>query len=322
MTSARLRAIDESDWRAWCATPSSLPIACDPSWVDATLYGYASRFRARFWLCESNGDECLVVGYEEGNRLFPTLTLSPFGLASAIAARAGLPPYADVLAALFRQYSHRYRSIAYLLPFYAPEVGRYPASAGKEPFITHVLDLKADGCKSSSCRRSSETRRCVRVAAREGVKVVVTTDPAGVRDYYSIHLRLAEIKGGYSDLHPPNFLRALVAAGTRCELALSVIGDQPVAGGIFLDDGPSMFYWHGAGDRAFRRIQPTYALLDHMIGLAKRRGKPYFNMGGSAGIRTLEQFKESWGATPRRCPTGSATNPVIRTVKSVLHKPS
>jgi lipid II:glycine glycyltransferase (peptidoglycan interpeptide bridge formation enzyme) len=244
--------------------------------------------------------------------------LSPFGLYCGISSRNGTPRYQETLATFFRAYAKRYRSAFYCLPFYGSlEVMPPPAERRIENYSTHVLDLGESYERIFATRFKGATRTCIRRAESSNVQVTITRERQDVELYYEVHRRLAAERGGYGDLHPLKLLIELVNRCSRCELAVARLGTKIISGGIFFDDGPSIFYWHGASDRNFASLQPNYSLLSLMIKRAIANGKSFFNFGGSANINSLEAFKESWGATRRIYRVGHVTNPVADRVKTL-----
>ncbi len=316
--------MNRSEWARWTGQRQELPVTCDPSWAQAVESAYSEKdayFKARAWLVAYNWGEALVVGYESGSRALPHLTLSPFGLYCGVAPgdAGGAPDYEQVLELFESKYLLRYRSLNYSLPFYAPEsVHQFITRPHLTQSKTHVLDLDVPYETLFTARFKGATRTCLRRAERDGVRVSVSREAGHVRGYYEMHRVLAERKGGYGDLHPEALFTQLLARNGKCELAVAFVNEQLVSGGIFLDDGPSTFYWHAATDRNYVSSQPNYALLSLMIQRSIARGKKFFNFGGSAGIESLEKFKESWGATARFYYGGSSVNPLLRQMKKLI----
>ena len=310
--------IGRDEWKKWCSNIGDLPITCDPDWASSLEDGYGGKFKADALLVTYEDDEELLAIYKDNCRPLARLHLSPFGLYCGIARRSGAPRYQETLATFFRSYAKRYRSAHYCLPFYGSGGVAQPESQDRlEDYSTHVLDLNSTYEDIFENRFKGATRTCIRRAESSDVSVTITREQEHVQRYYEIHRRLAVDKGGYGELHPLRMLIEMVNRCSRCELAVAWSGSQIVAGGIFFADGPSAFYWHGAIDRNFTSLQPNYALLSVMIKRAIASGKRYFNFGGSAGIESLEAFKESWGATRRSYQVGHVTNPLAASVRTL-----
>jgi hypothetical protein len=309
--------LGSGEWRRFAAAVSALPITCDPDWAGAVERAYAGRYHARAWQVRYRGGDELLVGYEElGLPGLPRLTLSPFGLGCALACADGPPSYAETLVAFRRAKGWRYRSISFHLPFDAASDGVREYFTIAET-ATHVLDLDAEYDKLFEERMSGKTRTSIRRAQKVALRVEMVRRPEDARSYYAMHRALADQRGGYGELHPERLFVELLKV-PRCELSLVYSEDLPLAGGVFFEDGDAITYWHGAADRRFVKEQGTSAMLSTMIVRALERGKRQFNFGGSSGIRSLESFKEAWGATRREIVVGSARNPFIAGAKWIL----
>jgi hypothetical protein len=161
---------------------------------------------------------------------------------------------------------------------------------------TQVLDL-SPGYEPVFAGFSSTTRNHIRKARRRGVLVRPTHSAEDVRKYYEIHLRLVEQKGGYSSVLPLQFLQRLIQCPGKAHFLVAEYEEQMVGGALFLRDGCSIFYLHGASDRDYSQFFPTCAIFDEAIRWACcETGAAFFNFGGSGAITSLAKFKASWGA--------------------------
>ncbi len=316
----KIRRVSMAEWRRWTAEASALPVTCDIEWAGSLETQHEGKWLCKPWIALRGDEEHLVVGYQFGAGFGRPLTLSPFGLNCAVASRSAMPS-PNVTSAIADALALRHRSVSYTIPFYVRFAcsDDTPLSSSKQP-LTHVLDLDSTYEELFSRRFTGPTRTCIRRAEKSGIIVVLSRQPSHVSRYYELHKRLASEKGGYGELHPEAFLRAIVERSDRCEFAVALKADTLLSGGIFYYDGPTLFYWHAATDRSFTNMMPNYALLSFMIQRAIAKGVRFFNFGGSANIRSLEDFKEAWGATPRENFGGSKTNPLLRWVKTHLRR--
>ncbi len=160
---------------------------------------------------------------------------------------------------------------------------------------TQVLVLRAN--YEESFRQFNATiRNQVRKARSRGVVVEASTSALELSEYYAIHRRLADSKGGYGFMFPESFLLALIETVAGCRFLVARNDDQIIGGGLFLRDGDTVFYLHGAHDHQFSKQFPMCAVLDEAVQWAHRTNARAFNFGGSAGIESLEKFKSFWGA--------------------------
>jgi hypothetical protein len=173
---------------------------------------------------------------------------------------------------------------------------------------THVLPLRPDYHEVFAGFNAT-----IRNQVRRACRSVLVEDAKDVEDlqaYYQVHCRLSEQKGAYG-FCTLELLRQLFPLGAG-RLILARYQGRVAAGGMFLRDGCSVMYFHGAADRAYSRHFPACAVLDEAIRWACQTGASTFNFGGSGGIASLEQFKSFWGARLEYNWTFSWTNPVVK----------
>lgn len=160
---------------------------------------------------------------------------------------------------------------------------------------THVLPLDRN-YEHVFAGYHATLRNHVRKARRRGVVVREARNLEDVFAYYQVHTRRAQEKGGYAFIYPVELLTELIRIRPAVWILIAECEDRVVAGGVFCQDGCSVMYWHGAYDRDYSRFYPFCAVLDEAIRRACDTGAAFFNLGGSAGLVTLESFKASWGA--------------------------
>lgn len=184
---------------------------------------------------------------------------------------------------------------------------------------THVLELGREYAQTLA-GYSATTRNQVRRAQRQGVTVRAVQKAEEVRSYYRLHIQLAQQKGGYGLLHPLELFLEFRKAVGFTQLLIAEWEGRLIAGGLFFKDGDTLLYWHAAADRAYSHLFPAYAVLDTAIQHAHASGARLVNFGGSAGISSLERFKTSWGAVPRRNWCFTWRNPVWATLSRIRSK--
>jgi hypothetical protein len=162
---------------------------------------------------------------------------------------------------------------------------------------THVLHLVRD-YEEVFAGFNRTIRNQIRQALRKGVHVRLVSGPDDVRAYYDVHTRLAEQQGTYTMIYPLGLFLELVKLHDDVRFLVAECDGRVVSGGIFFRDGGSVMHWHGATDRAYSKFFPPCAILGEAIRWACESGATTFNLGGSAGIASLEQFKSFWGARP------------------------
>lgn len=139
---------------------------------------------------------------------------------------------------------------------------------------------------------TSDCRRNIRRAEREGVEIVRLEDP---RVFYRL-LDATLRRHGSTSFHPLRFFESLfdepVQAGILQPLAASYQGSI-VSAGIFLRDRNELHYLSGASDPEFGSLPTSYGLHWHAIRDAIANGTLVFNSDASR-IRSIDRFKESF----------------------------
>jgi hypothetical protein len=232
-----------------------------------------------------------MVGVATGS-LGRRVYLSPLGLYAAP------ENFGSVTTAIDQLMSHRNRSFRWVVRFDHEPIARQLRARGARETVssTHVLTIT--GSHSDQFAKFSDTRRRqVRKSATEGVTVRRGRTGADANAYFAIHRSLSGSKGRADD-YPAELFRELVTLDEALLLLAEKAG-AVIGGALFFRDGDSLFYWHGASDRAYSKAYPTCAIFDQAIRLACDERRRTVNFGASLGVSSLEDFKGSWGATPQ-----------------------
>ncbi len=89
--------------------------------------------------------------------------------------------------------------------------------------------------------------------------------------------------------------------GNSCRIWVASHEGVPVASIITLVYGSHATYWHGYSNKALAApLQANNLLQRFAIEDACAAGCRWYGMGESGGVGSLEKFKQSLGATPRR----------------------
>src|SRR5262249_36783665 len=101
--------------------------------------------------------------------------------------------------------------------------------------------------------------------------------------------------GSYGYVYPIELLLELVKLRGTARLLIAEWEGKIIGGGLFLQDGCSVYYFHGAGDRDHSDLYPLCAVLDEAIQWTCEKGLAFFNLTGAPGLPELQRFKLSWG---------------------------
>jgi hypothetical protein len=177
---------------------------------------------------------------------------------------------------------------------------RVPAS---ESYYVHDLDLNGDESGLFS-RLSSNNRRNIHKAEREGVTVSIETSPGSVDEFYRLNL-LTRKRHGLPP-QPLVFFRSMlehVISKDNGVVAKATHGGQVIAALVFFHFGRKAIYKYGASDLAFQHLRPNNLVMWSAVKWYRDRGFENLNLGRTETDNPgLLQFKRTWGAKERLVP--------------------
>jgi hypothetical protein len=185
-------------------------------------------------------------------------------------------------------------------------------------WTTHVLYLDR-GYDVLFRNFTASTRNQIRRAEREGVVVRQATKSSDIEAYYSLYEKVIKERK-WTDIYSLEFLREIFTLTNDVFLLVAELGERIIGGGWYVRDGNSLFYWQSTIDFNYKSYFPMYAIVNYVIRLACMESMVSFNMGGSGGLSSLEQFKSFWGA--RKLPIWGFAwkNPVLSPARRVFSK--
>ena len=152
-------------------------------------------------------------------------------------------------------------------------------------------------------RISSASRRAIAASERAGVRVEIRTDVDAVRSFHRLHVRLRKNK--YRLLAQPleffeRIWREFAPTG-RINTLLGCVGDEVIAGAIFLEWNGAFYYKFGASSAEHLALRPNDAIYWTGICCGIERGLGLIDWG----LSDLDQpglvaFKRKWATTERR----------------------
>jgi Acetyltransferase (GNAT) domain len=164
---------------------------------------------------------------------------------------------------------------------------------------THVLPIGGRTLNDILTRQvKGVTRRQAGYASAAGVAV----RPVRTAEEFSRHdaIYRAFAAGRGISAHPAAlFPRLATELGRAAQLFGAFQDDDLIAAILVFCDREEWFYWHGVRDPERDGNFAIDALVAHAVDAACRSGARWFNMGASNDIRSLEFFKERWGAESR-----------------------
>ena len=149
-------------------------------------------------------------------------------------------------------------------------------------------------------RISGQARRSVAAAARAGVTVTARTDLEAARRFHALHVRLRKQK--YRLLaQPVEFFEHIwqeFSASGDCVTLLASLGDEVIAGAMFLAWNDVLYYKFGASLAPYLPVRPNDAIYWRGIRCGVERGLGLVDWG----LSDLDQpglvtFKRKWAST-------------------------
>ncbi|MEA2149156.1 MAG: hypothetical protein QOD69_986 [Solirubrobacteraceae bacterium] len=163
-------------------------------------------------------------------------------------------------------------------------------------FHQHRIDL-TPGLEEVQRATTSQVRRNVRKARREGVEIRRRVDAGALEEFYALQLLTRRRQG--VPTQPKAYvlgLGALLDAGHGF-VSIARLAGRPVAAAVFLHAGGTLTYKYGASDRRFQHARPNNLLFADAIAWACEQGLRELDLGRTdLGNEGLRAFKRSWGA--------------------------
>lgn len=157
------------------------------------------------------------------------------------------------------------------------------------------------------------TRRNIRTAERNDVKVVTSTDVSAVRTFHDLHVRLRKQKYGLL-AQPVEFFERIWEEFTTHDgivTLLAYVEGEVVAGALYLVWGDVLYYKFGASVRDHLPLRPNDAIHWTAIQWASERNLRSLDWGLSDLDQPgLVRYKRKWGSTERRIVTLRSGEPV------------
>jgi hypothetical protein len=178
------------------------------------------------------------------------------------------------------------------------ELGTGDGLFAGETVLRHTTALQPDADAVFATFKKTRVRQPVRQARDAGVVVRSSTDWAGTRAFYDLHLRTRRRLG--VPTQPLRFFRLvwerLISEGHGFVL-LAYDGTRVVAGGVFLRWNGVMTYKYGASEADAWRLHPNHLLLWEAVQRGCAEGDRVLDWGRTdLGNEGLRKFKLGWAA--------------------------
>jgi hypothetical protein len=167
-------------------------------------------------------------------------------------------------------------------------------------YLGHELDISGDEGSILSGFKDS-TRRNIRKAEKEGVKVVISDSLDAVKSFYSLNCKTRRMHG-----LPPQPLRFFEAVHKHVmgrghgAVALAHYKGQAVAANVYFSFGDKVMYKYGASDKAYQHLRANNLVMWEAIRHFAAKGFLSLCLGRTEQENEgLLQFKRGWGTKER-----------------------
>jgi lipid II:glycine glycyltransferase (peptidoglycan interpeptide bridge formation enzyme) len=167
--------------------------------------------------------------------------------------------------------------------------------------FTHDIDLTKSE-KDLLCGLRDSTRRNIRKAEKEGVKVSHETTAEAMWEFYRLNC-LARREHGLPP-QPKSFfsnLFAIIIAHQNGFISVARLNGIPIAAYLFMITGRKALYKYGASDRHYQRLRPNNILIWEGLLHCKSLGATSLNLGRTEPQHAgLLQFKRGLGCLEKK----------------------
>jgi hypothetical protein len=281
-----------------------------PNWDDLVLStDKCSIFHSSHWarvLSESYGYQPLYfVKIADGklNMLFPFVEIN-----SLLTGKRGVSlPFTDYCEPIIPQQNNFQDAMCYLIE-YAKKAGwkyieiRANGSLfnGTPPssfYYGHTLDL-SQGIERIFPNLRDSTRRNIRKAEREGIKVTIGNSLEYVSQFYRLNCLTRKMHG--LPPQPFSFFKSIHAHLISCNHGIIVLASHKgtsVSGAVYFHFEEKAFYKYGASDRGYQSLRPNNLVMWEAIKWYTLNGYKSLCFGRTEPEnKGLMQYKSGWRA--------------------------
>jgi hypothetical protein len=177
----------------------------------------------------------------------------------------------------------------------------YPLTSSSLTYLGHILNLSDKEDQIFSSFRDS-TKRNIKKANKEGVKVKIFHSLESVKEFY----RLNSITRKHHGLPPQPYLffkkvYDRIIHKNLGFIVLAFFQDKPIAGGVFFHFGEKAAYKYGASDLQYQHLRANNLVMWEAIKWCCQNGYKSLCFGRTGfDNQGLVQFKSGWGTTEQQ----------------------
>lgn len=173
---------------------------------------------------------------------------------------------------------------------------------------THVLNLDQDH-ERVFAGYNATVRNEIRKGVRRGISVRATCNPDDISSYQGLYEGLQREKK-WPFIYPAALTLDLARLSEITRFFVAEYEGIIIGGGLFVQDGTSVYHLHGVAHREYNHLFPSNAVIDAGIRWGCETGAQFFNLGNAGSNKSLAQFKSSWGSRLESYSVFSWHNPI------------
>ena len=269
---------------------------------DATIFHTTAWAKT---ICESHNYKPIYFTQRNGNRL-PVL-IPIMEVNSILTGKRGVSlPFTDYCEPIVDASIPSQKVFDYIITYGKKKAWEYIELRGAKNFLpdvtpstqffSHILDLTQEEQIFSGFRNS--TKRNIKKANKENVKVDFFNSPESIKEYYRLHCVTRKRQG--VPPQPFYFFRKIhdhIISGNLGFVALGSYLDKNIAGAVFFHYGNKVFFKFGASDTKYQHVRANNLVMWEAIKWSCRNGYKSFCFGRTdLANNGLRQFKSGWGA--------------------------
>lgn len=180
----------------------------------------------------------------------------------------------------------------------------WPRSLHQHAETTHLLDLPDSTDTYWEKRLTTQKRNDIRRLTRKGVTVETTTADDDVRQVYDFYQRrMASWSQRPGIIYPLRLYQEMMSTGGEAVRLYAARFEGRLIGGTFVCRAHGVVHYHaGYFDDEAKRLRPNVLVQERIIRDAIEEGFRRYDFLPSAGIASVEKFKESFGGVRARFP--------------------
>ncbi|MDI6400550.1 GNAT family N-acetyltransferase [Balneolaceae bacterium ANBcel3] len=170
------------------------------------------------------------------------------------------------------------------------------------PDQTYILDTRI-GLEALEKRWKKKLGRKLKKAETSGVCIHRTDQNTDIERFYTLYKSCIETwNPPPGHIYPPEFIATLLKDTGSADLWIAEYENKVIAGAIVARGINHWAYWLGATDRNYSHLRAANLLHTQIIITQCNEGVQWYDFNPSAGLKGVEQFKASFGATKKAAP--------------------